>query len=303
MRALRIVLDVTAHIQCAAACLPRSIPDSLCQAEVERLNREHVAIGGDEIYGLTPFLDIPAVEFRAQYLGYVPAEKPAPSTLKALFNMDYDAVKDQLEASSFDWRSKGVLTPIKNQAQCGSCWAFATVETIESANAIAGKGLRQLAPEQLVDCDHDNANGCSGGDPSSAYSYVQQAGGVMPSSSYPYTAGGGFAGWCKFRRSAVVETIAGHGPVYGETAMAGALQQHGPLGIVVDASSWQYYSGGVMRSCGMQTDHAVQLVGFTPGTWIVRNSWGAWWGESGYIELERGVNMCALTTEVNYAVA
>lgn len=206
-----------------------------------------------------------------------------------------------------DWRQKGAVTPVKNQEQCGSCWAFSATESIESCNFVAGNKLDVLAPEQIVDCD-TTCNGCQGGLPSSAFQYVMGAGGQEWSKDYPYTAGGGQAGQCQFKKSDVAETIRGWSYATqekSETAMMDAMATKGPLSVCVDASAWQFYSGGVMQpsSCGTQLDHAVQAVGYTSQYWIVRNSWGESWGEQGYIRLAYGQNTCGVAQLPTYCTA
>jgi len=201
--------------------------------------------------------------------------------------------------SSFNWCTQGHCTPIKDQGQCGSCWAFATTENIESVSSIKGKGLPVLSPQQIVDCDTSEA-GCGGGDPAQAYLYVRQQGGIDTNSYYPYKA---VRGSCRYSSADVGARVTGEANGYGgsENQMAANLAATAPFSIIVDASSWQYYKSGVLASsaCGKSLDHAVVAVGYSlPDYWIVRNSWGAGWGENGYIRLQFNANTCGIRTEV-----
>jgi len=202
-----------------------------------------------------------------------------------------------------DWRTKGVVTPVKNQASCGSCWAFSAAETVESAYGMAtlaanGKAtLELLSPQQLVDCAPNpdqcgGTGGCEGSTQPLAFKYLIVAG-HDSDASYPYTARDGK---CKASDHTPVIGITGSVelPTNNYTALMHALVTEGPIAISVDAS-WGAYERGVYRppKSGIHTtiDHAVQLVGY--GTengldyWLVRNSWGSSWGEGGYIKLER----------------
>jgi cathepsin F len=156
--------------------------------------------------------------------------------------------------------------------------------------------------EQIVDCDtNGNDQGCNGGFPTGAYQYVQGAGGIDSYSSYPYTAEGGQAGSCQFQQTAVVTNVANYNSISGES---GSYQQlssasGGPLSVCVDASTWQNYQGGVLSTCGNSVDHCVQTTGYgnygqQGAYWNVRNSWGADWGESGYIWIAIGQDLCSI---------
>jgi len=205
---------------------------------------------------------------------------------------------------AWDVNKTGIVTPVKNQEQCGSCWAFSATETVESGFALAGGGLFVLAPQQIVDCDTTD-QGCDGGFPWDAYKYVESAGGLEPETDYPYTAKDGK---CTFNKADVKATVANWTWVSKAastelTTMLTYVYQSGPVSVGVDASSWQFYNGGVLqKNCGTEIDHAVQTTGFATingvSAWRVRNSWGADWGENGYIWVERGINLCAIATKV-----
>jgi len=241
-------------------------------------------------YALNKFADWTEEEF-ATLRGYKKmATEPAPVAENAPLVS---------APSAYDWCSQGKCTPVKDQGQCGSCWAFATTENIESVWMIGGHSSVQLSPQQIVDCDTGEA-GCNGGDPRQAYGYVHSAGGLDTSSYYPYNA---VQGSCKFSSAHIGAKISGSKNTYGgsEDQMAANLASTAPFSILVDASSWQFYSGGILpaSSCGQNLDHAVVAVGYSMGQyWRVRNSWGSSWGESGFIRLQFGKNTCGLQSEV-----
>jgi len=202
----------------------------------------------------------------------------------------------------FDWaNNKSIVTPVKNQGQCGSCWAFSATENIESVWALAGNTLVELAPQQIVDCDKTD-DGCNGGDTTTAYEYVISAGGLETEQNYPYTAKNGV---CKAQRSLEVASISGYSWVTktkNETAMLAATYDVAPISICVDAVTWQTYTKGVITSnCGQSLDHCVQITGFNTENnveyWIVRNSWGTSWGNAGFIYVERNKNLCGIADE------
>jgi len=250
------------------------------------------------IFGITKFSDLTQIEFEKIYLGY---RKNKNTGDKNERHAKID--QSEVDPTSFDWRNKsGILTPVYDQGQCGSCWAFSAVENIESQWALAGHGLLSLSPQQVVDCDTSDA-GCNGGDTPTAYDYVKGTGGLELWSEYPYTASDG---QCQFKISEVRANITGWQYIGkgDEDQMKTGLVSNGPISICLAASRWSDYSGGIMtaKQCGRQIDHCVLLVGYnvanSPPYWIVRNSWGTDWGvENGFIYLEYGTNTCELASE------
>jgi len=208
--------------------------------------------------------------------------------------------------ATFDWRTKGGVTGVKNQGQCGSCWAFSATENIESVYHLAGHPMPTLSPQQIVDCDKD-CYGCGGGWPYRAMNYVAHAGGQDSEQSYPYEARNGA---CRYKPASVAAKIKSYKAIpKNEQNIRDSLATISPFSICVDASHWSSYRGGVMRStqCGRSTDHCVQLVGYDTTAsvpyWIVRNSWGTGWGIQGYIQLEMYKDTCAMADNVITAVA
>jgi C1A family cysteine protease len=251
-------------------------------------------------YGITKFMDLTPAEFKANFL-----MSKLPPTETGII-----APKLNISApTSFDWRNQaGVVTPVYNQGQCGSCWAFSATENIESRWALAGHTLTSLSMQQIVDCDPYDY-GCGGGWPYNAYKYVMGAGGQDSYASYPYTA---VNGNCAFSAANIVAKLSNW--VYvtqsqDEGQMINYLVANGPLSICVDASSWQYYTGGVLMasSCTTNIDHCVDAIGYNLGAnpqyWSVRNSWGTDWGMNGYIQLQYGQDTCAMAQVVTSSIA
>merc|ERR1711934_66527 len=289
------------------------------KANIAKINANN-AIEGSEVYGLTKFSDMSAEEFK-QYLGYKPVISDAARDA-------IPVIEDSgnVTATTVDWRTKGKVTPVKDQGQCGSCWAFSATEAIESAWLMAGKPQQILAPQQITSCDKKDL-GCNGGDTPTAYQYVEKAGGMVLNKAYPYTSGKkGKTGKCQNQklRNKVVK-ISGFKYATkpkpnkganvqkwqpGEDKMAALMTTSGPLSVCVDASVWQNYKRGVVtKTCKQQLDHCVQAVGFVKkkksgrgkgksgSYWIVRNSWNTDWGDKGYIYVGMGGNYCGISNE------
>jgi C1A family cysteine protease len=250
-------------------------------------------------YAVNKFSDLSPAEFKLKYLMKEPLTPITETT---------NLLKPTTEAvpATFDWRTQNVVTPVKDQEQCGSCWAFSVTENIESVWMLAKNQkidtFQPLAPQQIVDCDTTDG-GCNGGYPASAYQYVESAGGQETEAAYPYR---GVDGTCAFNKAKVESTISNfkYATTKGdENTLKQNLVSAAPLSICVDAANWQDYSSGVMSAwdcCWFcQLDHCVQLVGYdsTASTpyYLVRNSWNTNWGEQGYIRLAMGSNTCGLT--------
>ena len=200
-----------------------------------------------------------------------------------------------------------VVGPVRNQGTCGSDWTFAAAESIEAQWVRAGHNLTILSGQEILACDNKTGYGCSGGMITDAFQWLldYHGGDIVTEESYPYTAMRGQVKPCNLSASMPVGatiTKYDHLP-HDEDDLATWMLTNGPFALYVDGMSWQTYSSGVMDNCkGTVPDHAVFAVGVTPDFWIIKNSWGAGWGESGYIRLARGSNQCGLTNNPSTAV-
>ena len=215
--------------------------------------------------------------------------------------------------AAVDWVAKGAVTPVKNQEQCGSCWAFSATGALEGAHFVKRGSLVSLSEQMLVDCDTTDA-GCGGGSMDSAFDWAAQAGGLCAESAYAYT---GQAGSCAAAKCARVAGSAPASHVDVEpnsdaALMAAVAAQPVAVAIEADQSGFQFYSSGVFSgTCGSQLDHGVLLVGYGTTSagaayYKVKNSWGGSWGLQGYVLLARGGGheggMCGILTSASYPV-
>ena len=211
-----------------------------------------------------------------------------------------------------DWRTQGVVTEVKDQGNCGSCWTFSTTGCLESHWALKTKQTPPiLSEQQLVDCAGDFNNfGCNGGLPAQAFEYIRYAGGLDSESSYPYE---GQDGSCRFSASGVSASVPGGSvniTAYDEQGILEAVGLAGPVSIAFEVTDdFQAYAGGVFvdTTCNQDPEHvnhAVLIVGYGNENgqdyWIVKNSWGPSWGEEGYFRIIRGQNACGLATCASY---
>ena len=258
-------------------------------------------------FGVNEFSDLSAAEFKAthhnaeRFFALAKQQKRAVAAVPALDNMPQQV----------DWRAKGAVTAVKNQGQCGSCWAFSTTGGIEGQWFLAGNKLTSLSEQYFVSCDTiDSA--CNGGLPDNAFSWAIQAKGgvVVTENSYPYVSGAGQVPACQTAGLVFGAKIESYMDMpHNEGAMAAWSGANGPLsiGVAAGGSVWQTYTGGIVTNCvSTQVDHGVLIVGYdlthSIPYWIVKNSWAASWGEQGYIRLQYGTNQCQITSAASTSI-
>jgi len=234
--------------------------------------------------GINMFADMTDNEYK-KYLGYRP-------------NLNKERKETKLNitvADSIDWRTKGVVNPVQNQGQCGSCWSFSAVGALESAFAIKTGELDKLSEQQLVDCSTSFGNaGCNGGWMDQAFEFWETTPSVTEA-SYSYTAKDGT---CQSGGVAVTKVTGFHDVTANSPSALVAALNVGPVSIAVNAGSmgFQLYTSGIIKLfCGTNLDHGIVAVGYgteksllgSTDYYIVRNSWGTGWGESGYARIKR----------------
>ncbi|KAL0488194.1 cysteine protease [Acrasis kona] len=296
--------------------------------KIEVLNQIHNR--SSVIYDLNEFTYMSEQEFRNQKLMNFNAKRYeyGMEVLKeAKFVGSVNDVQDPPE--EFDWRTKNVVTPVKDQGSCGSCWAFSAMQNIESQWAIKGNNLTSFSAQQLIDCDNQDC-GCLGGWPQVAMKHLIDNGGLSTEADYPYCAPPfgdcfscvtnktfcrPFSPYCnrtcldapKTVKLSSFELVSSD-----EEVIKAYLFKNGPLSIGINALWLQFYSSGVSNPwyCDKEVDHAVLLVGYgthrgylgdTP-YWLIKNSWAEGWGEKGYFRIYRGKGVCGVNTLVVNAV-
>lgn len=259
---------------------------------------------------MTPFMDVTPEQFKKERCGLL---TPDETDVR---EKNYAKINAVALPESFDWRSKGVVNPPKDQAQCGSCWAFSTVANIESVYKVQGGGeLISLSEQELVDCSSRD-NGCNGGLPDRAFTdlighngfFRQSPGfGLVLESDYGYHATAGSCAKDNYVAKVFIDSYKDISK--DEDEIAQAVMQYGVLAIGINAGPMQMYRGGIANppNCDPRgLDHAVNIVGFGSENgqkyWTIRNSWGAGWGEDGYYRLIRGEGRCGMNLSVSTAI-
>lgn len=267
---------------------------------IESMNRRHLSY----TLAVNHLADLTAAELKAMRGSVSSRRRP---------DQQHSPKLSSARPASLDWRDTGAVSPVKDQGICGSCWSFATAQTIESAQYIKTGEMVPLSPQALVDCSWGfGNNGCDGGEAERAFGWILQQGGIPSEASYGvYEMADGL---CHNMNADVGARIASYVNVTSGDldAVADALFNNGPLSIAIDAGhmSFVFYSSGVYYepACGNtpdDLDHAVLAIGYgvdpTEGPyWIVKNSWSEYWGDNGYVKMSQKDNNCGVATDANF---
>merc|ERR1711970_926864 len=261
--------------------------------------------------GINRFADMPLSEYSAINNGYRRPNKPTNVETEVTFS---DVTTTPLPIPArLDWRFYNMVTPIKNQGQCGSCWSFSATGALEGMLARHTGKLVSLSEQNLIDCTRDYNNaGCNGGWFENAWTYVHDNDGIDTEASYPYETRDDQP--CRY--DVANKATSDHGyqdlPTYDEKALLYAVGTVGPISVAIDAThdTFQFYKTGVYyeKACDQdKMEHAVLVVGYGNDIlsghdyWIVKNSWGTSWGEDGYIHMIRNKdNNCGIATHASY---
>ena len=279
---------------------------------VERHNAEHAEGKHSHWVGLNHLADLTAEEFR-NMLGYkrelLDARPPVDPT-----TWEYASVTPP---ESVDWVEKGAVTPVKNQGQCGSCWAFSTTGAVEGVHQIKTGKLVAVSEEELVSCSHNGNMGCNGGLMDNAFKWIIKNKGIDTEEDWKYTAKVGKCGFVHRHRREVSITGFKDVPSEDEDSLEKAVAMQ-PVAVAIEADhqSFQLYKGGVYaaKDCGTSLDHGVLVVGYGMDPtikghkhfWKIKNSWGPGWGEEGFIRISKGGKshgkrgQCGVTMQASY---
>jgi len=309
---------------------------------VDHKNTINIAANGEQVFGITKFSDYTHEEFSV-LLGRKNLQPKLTGEENVLAPISFGNNKNLRGLNALptyvNWGAQGKVTPVKNQGQCGTCWAFSTAETVESQWAMNGNPVWEFSIQQIASCT-TTCNGCGGGLTEDAYAYIMSNAEGLGSQYWgPYVQSmtvecsdksctepcsslvmselrtqSSLTGPYALIKSWAYATPSCTGTCNNQntTQLAAAVATNGPASICVDASQWNDYTGGVLSQAGcgayssLSIDHCVQLTGYNAGAtnpyWLVRNSWATNWGENGYILLQYPLNTCGLANGATQVV-
>ncbi|XP_065884407.1 procathepsin L-like [Dysidea avara] len=270
-----------------------------------RFVQQHNSEGHSFEVEMNKYADLTSKEFAKLYLSKI---NMANSTR---IREESSIISKETLPSEVDWRDKGVVTAVKDQGECGSCWAFSATGSLEGQHALNTGNLVSLSEQNLMDCSDKQGNrACEGGLMDYAFKYVVNNGGIDTEECYPYTADD--ESECVYKESCKGATCSRYVDISSgdEGALQTAVANIGPISVAIDAShfSFQLYRNGIYdeEDCSSEDlDHGVLVVGYgeddDEAYWLVKNSWGETWGNEGYIKMSRNKdNQCGIATEASY---
>ncbi|XP_062715733.1 procathepsin L-like [Aedes albopictus] len=277
------------------------------KARIDSHNKRHDHGGASFRLGVNEFSDMSPEEFAQTMNGFKPsgAADQSPRQARA-------AAPTTTSVTSIDWRTLGAVTPVKAQGRCGSCYSFASMGALESHNFIKTGKLVTLSEQNIIDCTIAYGNyGCNGGSMATVYKYVKANSGVDTGASYPYK--GAVSNSCEFNPANIGASITDYVLVpKNEAALQAAVATIGPVSVAIDTSlpSFQLYKSGIYYDplcSSTKVTHGMLVVGFGTenGTdyWLIKNSYGASWGEQGYLRLARNKNNhCGVASYASYPI-
>ncbi|KAF7634421.1 Cathepsin L-like cysteine proteinase [Meloidogyne graminicola] len=286
--------------------------------KIQKLNEEAKKLGNNVTYGINSMTDMSDNEFREVSNNFKNFKMLLPLNFfyKLRDNARFIRKMTQTERnnirtehpSHFDWRTKGVVTPVKAQGKCGSCWAFASVATTESAYAVAHGVLRSLSEQELLDCNLEN-NACNGGNVDRAFSFIHETG-LVSEGEYPYVAKRQPECLMNERSKNLTKIESALFINPDEDSIIDWILNFGPVNVVISVPpDMKPYKSGIYHPSDYDCQfrvvglHSLLVVGFGitdngQKYWIVKNSWGDDWGqENGYVNFIRGVNSCGIEDE------
>ncbi|XP_063366108.1 cathepsin O-like [Cydia amplana] len=292
--------------------------------EIEQLNSQSRGSDTQKArYGLTHLSDMSKAEYRELHLSDEQLKKSPreynqtwsrfreQQRMEHLKQIGPSYVRTKRAAGSIpltvDWRTKGVIGPVRSQGMCGACWAFSTIGIVEAMAAIKTGKLVPLSVQEAVDCATLGNAGCQGGDICLLLDWLMiSKTAVQTAAEYPLRLMDGICRLSKNATGVRVRTFTCDDFVGAEDKILEALATHGPVAVAVNALTWQNYLGGVIQyHCpGASTDlnHAVELIGYDLSSdvphYVAKNSWGGEFGNGGYVSLAVGTNVCGLANEV-----
>ncbi|EEF31237.1 senescence-specific cysteine protease SAG39 [Ricinus communis] len=285
----------------------KEIRYKIFKENVQRIESFNKASEKSYKLGINQFADLTNEEFktsRNRFKGHMCSSQAGPFRYENITAVP----------SSMDWRKEGAVTAIKDQGQCGSCWAFSAVAAVEGITQLATSKLISLSEQELVDCDTKGEDqGCQGGLMDDAFKFIEQNQGLTTEANYPYE---GSDGTCNTKQEANhAAKINGFEdvPANNEGALMKAVAKQ-PVSVAIDAGGFefQFYSSGIFTGdCGTELDHGVAAVGYGESNgmnyWLVKNSWGTQWGEEGYIRMQKDIDakegLCGIAMQASYPTA